>query len=114
MANLFGDNVLFSEFEKDRQACDKILKSLCEDQEIVRKIDKSVASKHIADEAAFDNNVLQAGQNETCQAEDLRGGDTNVDYIKKLENEVERLKSLNILLEDVTGVYAATMIRNVS
>ena len=69
------------------------MKSSCEDQEVWRTSHNNVSSH----EALLDESALQAGQNNRDRAGDRRSVEANTEYVKSLENEVERLKTLNIL-----------------
>jgi hypothetical protein len=109
MADLFGVSGLFTEFEKDRSAGDEILKKSYDGNTSKPTKCRTNAGMPDADEVRLnsDNKRMDHAQGnetyESCRSTDSadgRSAGANLEYIKKLEDEVGRLKSINILLNE--------------
>ena len=103
MESVFGDDSFFSEFERDRPASDEILKRSIECENVQRQN----WTNRLNSEPDNGESASQSGDNsqESFAPEPFGFSElnnhaslSNIEYIRKLENEVEQLKSINILL----------------
>jgi hypothetical protein len=108
MADVFGNTDLFGEFEKERKACDKIVKSSC-----LSSDEREIRHKHEATSLGASRTVLTCSDGIRREGtakndlitEECRRENSSHDYINKLEAEVERLKTLNILCKSVSRCF---------
>lgn len=81
-SNVFDDSNLFSEFEKERPPCDDIIKQSC-------------ANRKLADQPVRNrSNILSE-----ASGDDLPVRSNTKEHIRRLEDEIRKLKAINILLD---------------